>query len=256
MEKAAKEGLRFFDTAAMYGQGDAERALGCFLRASRNQEISVCTKGGYRTRGATIIRCLKPLLRAGHRMRAKTRNESEAAVSVPASGASSFFRAQHFEGKFLQKSLGGSLRRLGLPYVDFFLLHDPPPHVFGNGNVESVMKRFVSEGRIGDWGVGTSNLDSISACLESCNPGIIQTAVNLRNINYVISTLKECQNRDIFVVANSVLVDCGRTHQELVSLYRTLLGCGALDVILSGTTSMSHLEMNVCAFREAGGFTF
>jgi D-threo-aldose 1-dehydrogenase len=91
VDAAWELGVRFFDTAPLYGSGLAERRLGAALRGRPRDAFVVSTKVG---------RLLRPDGRA------------------------------YFDFSFdaARRSLAGSLERLGLDRIDVALVHDPDHH--------------------------------------------------------------------------------------------------------------------------------
>jgi aryl-alcohol dehydrogenase-like predicted oxidoreductase len=84
---ALEQGLRFFDTANLYGDGESERVLGRALRGRRHQ-VGLATKAGLA------------------RVRGKPEGLSREALTA---------------------ALEGSLQRLGTDHVDLLYLHQPDP---------------------------------------------------------------------------------------------------------------------------------
>jgi hypothetical protein len=67
LETAFEEGIRHFDTAPLYGQGEAESLLARFL-GSKRDAITITTKFGLRPRPIpAVVRPLIPLARAVNR---------------------------------------------------------------------------------------------------------------------------------------------------------------------------------------------
>jgi aryl-alcohol dehydrogenase-like predicted oxidoreductase len=104
-------GIRYFDTAPMYGHGLAERRLGEFGQG-RVGEIVISTKVG---------RLLRPVLISGEH--------------GPSAGRS-YFAGEHelnptfdFSYEGILASLDESRRRTGLDRFDIALLHDPDNHL-------------------------------------------------------------------------------------------------------------------------------
>lgn len=98
-------GIRFFDTAPLYGFGLAERRVGGFLRQQKRDSFAISTKVG---------RLLRPEANSG---------EDDHYKGAPA------LRPQFdFSYDGVMRSVEESLVRLGLDRVDVLLVHDPDDH--------------------------------------------------------------------------------------------------------------------------------
>jgi len=99
-------GVRYFDTAPLYGFGLAEQRLGRFLRAQPRDSFALSTKVGR-------------LLRA---------DDASAAEDDHYKGAPSV--RPHFDFSYdgVMRSVDESLTRLGLDRIDILLVHDPDDH--------------------------------------------------------------------------------------------------------------------------------
>jgi D-threo-aldose 1-dehydrogenase len=95
-------GLRYFDTAPLYGHGLGERRLGRFLATKPRSEFSISTKVG---------RVLVPV--------ADGRTSGGAYVDVPPVEP-----VYDYSRDGARKSLDASLKRLGLDRVDVLYIHD------------------------------------------------------------------------------------------------------------------------------------
>ncbi|SFK12181.1 aldo/keto reductase [Bradyrhizobium sp. Gha] len=99
-------GIRFYDTAPLYGFGLAEQRLGAFLRQQKRESYAISTKVGR-------------LLRAPD----ATTVEDDHYKGTPA------LRPQYdFSYDGVMRSVEESLGRLGLDRVDVLLVHDPDDH--------------------------------------------------------------------------------------------------------------------------------
>jgi len=103
VEAAWSLGVRFFDTAQLYGSGLAEERLGRALAGRPRDEYTISTKVG---------RVLRP-----------------GGASVEFRGAPPLEAVFDFSVEGIRSSLEGSLERLGLEAVDLVLLHDPEEHM-------------------------------------------------------------------------------------------------------------------------------
>jgi D-threo-aldose 1-dehydrogenase len=103
VDRAWELGIRYFDTAPLYGSGLAERRVGAALRDRPRDEFLLSTKVG---------RLLRPGI--------------PDAVFKDAPALAPVF---DFSGDGVRRSLEESLERLGLDRVDIALLHDPDDHL-------------------------------------------------------------------------------------------------------------------------------
>lgn len=111
-------GIRYFDTAPLYGEGEAERRLGLALATLPREELTISTKVGY---------ALKPEGGVGHDYRPDA----------------------------VERSLAESLRRLGLDRVDIVFIHDPDDHYAeAMAGAYPVLARLREEGVVGAIGAG------------------------------------------------------------------------------------------------------
>src|SRR5262249_24201562 len=117
LECAFDSGVRHFDTAPLYGYGEAERVLGEFLRARRNQ-ITVATKYGIKPPVIMQTRWINVFARRVLRLLPFLRK--------PLSRQAQLLSKQNiFTAAEARSSLDQSLLALGTDYVDLFLLHEP-----------------------------------------------------------------------------------------------------------------------------------
>ncbi|MCE9648464.1 MAG: aldo/keto reductase [Parvibaculum sp.] len=156
LQSAWDTGLRYFDTAPLYGFGLSEKRLGRFLRTKPRNEFVISTKVG---------RLLKP--NAGwHEQRA------------------AFIDAAPFEPVFdyshdgVMRSVEESLARLGLDTIDIALMHDIGAATHGADH-PAVMKtamdggyralnRLRGDGRLGAIGIGANEWQ---VCAQAMNHG-------------------------------------------------------------------------------------
>lgn len=112
-------GIRFYDTAPLYGFGLAERRVGGFLRQQKRDSFAISTKVG---------RLLRPEANSA---------EDDHYKGVPA------LRPQFdFSYDGVMRSVEESLVRLGLDRVDVLLVHDPDDHYDAavNGAFRALMR--------------------------------------------------------------------------------------------------------------------
>ena len=106
IERAWSLGVRYFDTAPLYGFGLAERRLGSFLRQQPRDSFVLSTKVGR-------------LLRPSDGAPAEDAHYKGTAAERPVFDYS-------YDG--VMRSVDESLARLGLDRIDILLVHDPDDH--------------------------------------------------------------------------------------------------------------------------------
>jgi D-threo-aldose 1-dehydrogenase len=138
LERSYALGVRYFDTAPLYGHGLAERRLGDFLAPLPRDEYVLATKVG---------RLLLPQPPA-----------DPARLSIGSSpfiGADPVYPTFDFSYDGALRSFEASLRCLGLDRVDVLLIHDPDDYYDeALSGAYRALERLRSEGVIGAVGVG------------------------------------------------------------------------------------------------------
>jgi D-threo-aldose 1-dehydrogenase len=111
IDKAWRLGVRFFDTAPLYGAGLSERRAGGALRRRDRKSFTLATKAGRRIeRGAPVSDNGLPVSGDG--------------LPVSGDGVPVF----DFSAEGIRESHEESLQRLGMDRVDVLHLHDPDDH--------------------------------------------------------------------------------------------------------------------------------
>ena len=151
---ALDEGIRFFDTSSIYGQGDSERLIGQVL--GRRDDCIVCSKAGkYLSWKRRLLLPVKGLLRGVARRSDRARSGVAAARSKP--------MPVRWDKRFLQQSIDGSLRRLGRERIEMFMLHSPAAEVLLDGGAMDALAQAQKAGKLGLIGVSPDD----AACAEA-----------------------------------------------------------------------------------------
>ncbi len=144
-------GLRWFDTAPLYGAGEAEERLGAALRAHRADGVAVSTKVGRR-------------------------------VVAGADGADVVF---DYSRDGTRRSLHDSLARLGLERVDVVHVHDPDDHLdVALGECFPALVELRDEGVVGAVSVGTMVCATALRVLAEAQPDLVMIANRLTLLDH------------------------------------------------------------------------
>lgn len=139
-------GIRFFDTAPLYGFGLAERRLGAFLRQQKRESYVVSTKVGR-------------LLRAPDGGAAEDEHYKDTPRERP---------VFDFSHDGVMRSVEESLARLGLDRIDVLLVHDPDDHYDDAvAGAFRALQRLRAEGTVKAIGAGMNQSEMLARFAEA-----------------------------------------------------------------------------------------
>jgi len=142
LECARENGVTFYDTADLYGEGHSEELIGETFRSVR-EHVVIATKVG----------------------------------TLPHSG---FFMPQDFSDAHILTAVEESLRRLGTDYIDLYQLHSPPGELLSRGKgVLETMEKLKLEGKIREFGISVRSPADGVVAIRDLDVGVIQVNFNL-----------------------------------------------------------------------------
>jgi aryl-alcohol dehydrogenase-like predicted oxidoreductase len=150
-------GIRYFDTARMYGEGEAERVLGQHL-AGRRSKFVIASKAGIlpakrsAVRGA-IYRAAKTIYQHLPLARGAVAARARHFIPPPTPGPATF---GVFTVPEIRRSLETSLRELKTDYLDVFLLHECQVSDIRSDDLLSFLDTAKAEGKIRHFGTATA----------------------------------------------------------------------------------------------------
>jgi 1-deoxyxylulose-5-phosphate synthase len=140
MDAAWQAGIHWFDTADAYGGGRSESYIGRWRADRRPEGLLLTTKVFNPVSGDPTDRGLAP------------------------------DRIRH--------SLEGSLERLGVGRIDYYLAHDRDPETPLAATV-AAFEQLVGEGTIGAWGLSNHDASALETALAHGRPALVQNAYSL-----------------------------------------------------------------------------
>jgi D-threo-aldose 1-dehydrogenase len=162
LDAAFAAGVRHYDTAPMYGYGEAEQCLGEFLRGKR-AEVTVTTKYGIPPPSKTSLKyraimatrgVVRPILKSVPGLKKGLERATSAGSAPPKSAPKR--RMAAFRGDEARRSLETSLRALGTDHIDLWLLHEAEAGDLADPTLLEEMQRSVAAGKAGAFGVGSA----------------------------------------------------------------------------------------------------
>jgi aryl-alcohol dehydrogenase-like predicted oxidoreductase len=175
LDAAWDAGIRHFDTARLYGTGDAEAVLGTFVKPHRD-ELTIVTKCGIQPMRANLAssslkKVLRPLVRRSRRL-----------VSASRQVAGRTVKGGQFDPTAVVSSLQTSLRQLQCEFVDALLLHDCHTTDWERDDTYAALENLMSQGLVGTYGTATSAAQTETILRESAAPPrVLQFESNIRD---------------------------------------------------------------------------
>lgn len=189
LDRAFTAGIRYIDTAPLYGGGRAEDLIGRAL-AGRDLPVAVSTKVGY-------------------------------AGPIPYGGRQApGDRRQDFSRAAIEAGIAASLRRLRREYLDIVFLHDPGNHLgIATGEAIDALERLRDEGVIGAIGVGTTSVALAAEILTRIPLDVLLLAGRYTLVDRSgLGVLDTCAARGVAVITGGVF------NSGLLAVDRPALG--------------------------------
>jgi D-threo-aldose 1-dehydrogenase len=188
LEAAWNSGIRYFDTAPLYGFGLSEQRMGAFLRTKPREAFVLSTKVG---------RVLRP-----------SRGEPDTSGSLGAFvGALPNDAVFDFSADAVRESLDSSLMRLGLDRVDIVYLHDPDEqYESALQYAYPVLHALREQGVVRAIGVGMNQWEMLERFVRACDLDAILLAgrYTLLDRSAALRLLPACAQRGVAVLAAGV----------------------------------------------------
>ncbi|CAL78481.1 conserved hypothetical protein; putative oxidoreductase, aldo/keto reductase family [Bradyrhizobium sp. ORS 278] len=243
VQTALDRGIRFFDTADIYGQGESERLLGAALDGRRKQATIVTKAGQYFPLWMRAAQPLKsviaPLIRrsgGGRQLVAKMRD-----APLP----------QDFTGSYLRARIEASLGRLRTDYVDVMLLHSPSEEIIIDGEAMGHLERIKAAGKA--VAIGVSCEDVESAILALNDPRIEAVELPLWPMTDRTDLfLHLAQQRGILVIGRGLMrvTSPDNDAKRWRAILAAALARSELGRLLIGTTRVAHLLQVLDAIQD------
>lgn len=229
------QGVTYFDTSDLYGQGDSERLLGRVI--GPRADVTVCTKVG--KRHALAKRLLIPFkapLKALAGKRPGSANVISQARAQPVPTC--------FEPAYLVAALHASLRRLGVERLGGVMLHSPDADTLRHGAAIEVLEGFKVAGKAGF--IGVSIDDEAAGDLALSDPRIDAIQAPLWPGDASWAGFAARGGAKVAIVAREILGGHSRTGATSAdAAIADAIGASGVSTALIGTTRPEHLSQAI-----------
>jgi D-threo-aldose 1-dehydrogenase len=191
-------GIRYFDTAPLYGYGNAERRLGAALAGRPRDDYVISTKVGRLLVAAGEVP-------PGADIDRQADGEREDAYYTGTPPVRVVF---DYSGDGIRRSVEESLARLRLDRVDILYIHDPDDHwQAAIDEAFPAAARLREEGTVGAIGVGMNQAPMLARFAREADPDVFLVAsrYTLLDQSALDELLPLCEERGIAVAAAGVM---------------------------------------------------
>ena len=178
LKTSFENGINFFDTADVYGDGRSEKFVGDFIN-STSEKIFVATKAGRR---------INP-------------HEAEG----------------YYDRDLMESFVDRSLKNLGVETIDLLQMHCPPTEVFSNDLTYQMLDYLVSKGKIQHYGFSVETVDEAMKCIQKPHTKSVQIIFNMFRLKPAEEFFKLAKEKNIAIIARVPLASgllTGKMHSN------------------------------------------
>ena len=166
LKEAVNQGINFFDTSDMYGDGRSEKFIGDMIKSTK-EKIYVTTKLGRRTRGTNYI--------------------------------------NGFKEEYMEEFVDRSLKNLGVDCIDLVQLHCPPHDKIANKKTHNIMNRLIKKGKVANYGVSVHTISDAMEAIKFRNVKSIQIVFNIFRQRPAELLFAEAKKKNIAIIVRGPL---------------------------------------------------
>lgn len=168
---AYDQGITFYDTADIYGNGHSETLIGqTFQASSKRLKVFIASKVGW------------DFYHGGTK--------------------------KDFSSDYIRFACGESLKRLKTDYIDLYQLHNPAPEVIEDGKMFTALEALKKEGKILHYGISIHTKRDGEAAIKNGKSEAIQVIFNLIDQRPVKDLFPLTDKQSIGIIAREPLA-CG-----------------------------------------------
>ena len=154
-------GVNFFDTADVYGDGRSKKFVGEFIN-STSERIYVATKAGRRI------------------------NPHEA--------------QGYYDKDLMESFVDRSLTNLSVETIDLLQLHCPPTEVYSHDLTYEMLDYLVSKGKIQNYGFSVQTVEEAIACIQRPHTKSVQIIFNMLRLKPAEDFFKMAKDKNIAII--------------------------------------------------------
>ena len=161
LKTSFENGVNFFDTADVYGDGRSEKFVGEFIN-STSERIYVATKAGRRI------------------------NPHEA--------------QGYYDKDLMESFVDRSLKNLNVETIDLLQMHCPPTEVYSHDLTYEMLDNLVKKGKIQHYGFSVQTVEEAMACIHRPHTKSVQIIFNMLRLKPAEEFFKMAKEKNIAII--------------------------------------------------------
>ena len=161
LKTSFENGVNFFDTADVYGDGRSEKFVGEFIN-STSERIYVATKAGRR---------INPHESSGY-----------------------------YDKDLMESFVDRSLENLNVETIDLLQMHCPPSEVYSNDLTYEMLDYLAQKGKIQHYGFSVQTVEEALECIQRPNTKSVQIIFNMLRLKPAEEFFKMAKDKNIAVI--------------------------------------------------------
>ena len=161
LKTSFENGVNFFDTADVYGDGRSEKFVGEFIN-STSERIYVATKAGRRI------------------------NPHEA--------------RGYYDKDLMESYVDRSLKNLNVDTIDLLQMHCPPTEVYSHDLTYEMLDNLVTKGKIQHYGFSVQTVEEAIACIQRPHTKSVQIIFNMLRLKPAEEFFKMAKEKNIAII--------------------------------------------------------
>ena len=239
------------------------------FKLSNGNEVPALAYGTWLIKNENAKNCVLMELEAGYRHIDTAQaygNEEGVGLGIKESGLkrediylTTKVQAEHKTYNKAKKSIDGSLKKLGLDYIDLILIHCPQPWIlfrskrrFFKENIEvwRALEDAYKEGKVKAIGVSNFLIDDLQNIMDHCEikPMVNQILCHIGNTP--MDVIKFCQENDIVVEAYSPIAHGAALKDKAIQEMANKYGVSVAQLCIKYTLQLDTISIPKASSKE------
>jgi len=131
-----------------------------------------------------------------------------------------------------------------------FLLHNAKTAHLQDGALYDLLDRIKTDGLVGMVGVSCNTLSEATEIADAGRVGALEVPLSADTLDSAKTLLDRARQDGLFIIAREVFGEAVDGPGDIRAALAPLIADPRISVVLTGTTSLAHLQQNIAAVRS------